>query len=251
MIGRFGGGRAGAGQHDAPRRRREVAEGAVLDKPWRRQAERSSATAFLAASNSSKNGHGRPRFSQSGASKAPYPTTGGRGCPGSIRGAGTGRRGRAGSSEWRARAAEAKRRVKERECSAPCRARAVADGTARHSGVRRSARQASLNRHVRRPGVAVAKRSARPAQAARVRAPTPSAAPRASLARAARKGTNAQLLPPSAVVTTVQCEAASVFVGAMTTTMRRVHAASTQRPRARATCPRRTGRGRTSSARRR
>lgn len=33
---------------------------------------------------------------------------------------------------------------------------------------------------------------------------------------------------PSAAVTAVQCEAASVFVGVMTTTMRRVHAASTQ-----------------------
>jgi hypothetical protein len=53
MIGRLGGGRAGAGHHGARGRRREAAEGAVLGGPWRRQAELRSARASAAAAKSS------------------------------------------------------------------------------------------------------------------------------------------------------------------------------------------------------
>ena len=43
-IADFEGGRASAGRHSAPRRRREVvAEGVVLGGPWRRQAEQRKA----------------------------------------------------------------------------------------------------------------------------------------------------------------------------------------------------------------
>ena len=182
--------------------------------PWQPPTAHKTATA---AQDPVSRGPPRPRTQQLAVGGAPVA------CGARAQG-GAGVQAAASGAHGRQKQKEGSRR----ECSAPCRARAVADGTARHNGVRRSARLASLTRHVRRPGVAVAKCSARPARAARVRAPTPSAAPRACAARATRNGTTVQLLPPSAVITAVQCEAASVFVGVMITTMRRVHTASTQ-----------------------